>query len=102
MGKLPPTITVTAPPEATYPGEILKAVAAQIAPLTGGALRGEVWSAQLQGALATYDLNAAATVKGPSSGLFRVDHALAKPYPVYVSARCFGDVWPPPPLGPSD
>jgi hypothetical protein len=93
-------MTVTVPAELTYPGDILKAVAAQIAPLTGGLLQGEVWAKELQGWLATYDLNAIVERKGPGYGLMQVDHEIARPYPVYVSPNCFeGEYWPPPYMG---
>jgi hypothetical protein len=100
---LPQDMTVTAPPELTYPGDILKAVAAQISALTNGALQGEVWAMELQGWLATYDFNAIVTRKGPGYGLMQIDHKLAEPYPVYVSPNCYEEeYWPPPPMGPSD
>jgi len=99
---LPPSLIATAP-GLTHPGEILQAIAAQIPALTNGLLLGEVIGLQLQGFLQTYEFNVILAREGPGYGLLTGDHKLTEPYPVYVSARCFGEeVWPPPPLGPSD
>ncbi len=68
------------------PLEILRAVAAQIPALTGGARQGEVLTLRLPGGQLSHDLNAIVEQAGPGHGLLTVDHTVTDPDPGYVTA----------------